>query len=61
MIDMDISEPEVFDSWLEEEQLYLQELKREPPLKTLHMEYYQKLVNYMASRWVASTPSDTRY
>lgn len=50
MIDMDISEPEVFDSWLEEEQLYLQELKREPPLKTLHMEYYQKLVNYMASR-----------
>ena len=52
MIDLGVDKPEVFDSWLEEERQYLQELKREPPLKTLHMEYYQKLVNYMASRCV---------
>lgn len=50
MIDMGIGEPEVFDDWLEEERGYLQDLKREPPLETLQMEYYQKLVNYMASR-----------
>lgn len=34
----------VFEAWLGEERTYLQGLKREPPVETLEMEYYKKLV-----------------
>jgi hypothetical protein len=49
MVDMDIPNVEVFEHWLDEEREYLQGLKTEPVVETLHMEYYQKLVNYHAS------------
>jgi len=48
MLDMGIPNVEVFEHWLDEEREYLQGLKTEPVV-TLHMEYYQKLVNYHAS------------
>ena len=50
MIDMEITNTNVFDTWIEEEGQYLEDLKREPPLETLWMEYFQKLINYLASR-----------
>jgi hypothetical protein len=49
MADMGISTVDVFESWLTEERVYLQGLKMEPEEDTLHMEYYQKLVNFYAS------------
>ena len=49
MIDMEILDAQVFDIWIEEEWQYLQDLKREPPLETLCIEYFQKLINYLAS------------
>lgn len=54
MLDLDIPNVEVFEHWLDEEREYLQGLKTEPVAETLHMEYYQKLVNYHASMWVSA-------
>ncbi|KAF7979474.1 hypothetical protein HWV62_42299 [Athelia sp. TMB] len=34
-----------FESWLAEEKVYLQGLKKEPPQETLTMEYYQRLTH----------------
>lgn len=33
-----------FDEWFDEETGYLEGLKQEPPVETLEMEYYRKLV-----------------
>lgn len=49
MLDMGISNVEVFSDWLNEEKEYLQGLKSEPEAETLQMEYYQKLINFHAS------------
>ena len=49
MLDMGIPNVEVFAHWLDEEKEYLQGLKTEPVVETLHMEYYQRLVNYHTS------------
>jgi hypothetical protein len=50
MLDMGISSIEVFDEWLIEEREYLQGLRAEPVAETLQMEYYQKLINFHASK-----------
>ena len=50
MLDMNIPTVDVFSDWLNEEKEYLQGLKTEPEAETLQMEYYQKLVNFHASR-----------
>jgi len=50
MLDMGISDGGVFAGWLDEERAYLQGLKTEPEEETLQMEYYQKLVNFRASK-----------
>ena len=47
MIDMEITNANVFDTWIEEEWWYLEDLKRELPLETLWMKYFQQ---HMASR-----------
>ena len=52
MFDMGIATADVFEDWLVEEREYLQGLKMEPEAETLHMEYYQKLINFHASGWV---------
>lgn len=49
MVEMDIECVSVFDSWLNEEREYLKSLRKEPPIETLQMEYYQKLINLWAS------------
>ncbi|KAI5992239.1 hypothetical protein EDD15DRAFT_2168553 [Pisolithus albus] len=60
---MDVS---VFSTWLLEENEYLTARSCEPEEETLHMEYWQKLVNLEASRkhlsdlaWTVATPSST--
>ncbi|KAI6018897.1 hypothetical protein BKA83DRAFT_4464818 [Pisolithus microcarpus] len=40
----------IFYRWLEEEKEYLEGLSREPPEETLHMEYWQRLGKFEASR-----------
>jgi hypothetical protein len=50
MLDMDISNVDVFEDWLKEEREYLQGLKMEPAAETLQMEYFQKVVNLYASK-----------
>jgi hypothetical protein len=50
MLDMNIPTVDVFSDWLNEKKEYLQGLKTEPEAETLQMEYYQKLVNFHASR-----------
>lgn len=50
MLDMSISTVEVFESWLNEEKVYLQGLKMELEAETLQIEYYQRLVNLHASK-----------
>jgi len=50
MLDMGISSVDVFEDWLKEEREYLQGLKTEPEVETLQMEYFQKLVNFHASK-----------
>jgi hypothetical protein len=52
MKDLGVSDEGVFETWLEEERVYLQGLKKEPSEETLQMEYYQKLVNLWASESV---------
>lgn len=49
MADLDITDPAVFEEWLEEERVYLTGLAKEPIQETLQMEYYQKLVNLRES------------
>ncbi|KAF9001333.1 hypothetical protein BDQ17DRAFT_1391088 [Cyathus striatus] len=49
MLEQGIDSPEVFDSWLNEEQQYLLRLSKEPIQETLEMDYYQKLINYKCS------------
>lgn len=41
-----ISDPSVFNIWLEEERLYLEGLKREPVQDTLEMDYYRRLMSF---------------
>jgi hypothetical protein len=52
MEDLGLSDPEVFETWHEEERKYLDGLSREPLVETLEMEYYQKLINLGASSYV---------
>jgi hypothetical protein len=52
MQDLGIGDDSMFESWLEEEKAYLNGLSREPEEETLQMEYWQRLVNLNASRWV---------
>lgn len=44
MVDLNIEDTKVFESWREEERVYLQGLSTEPPVETLEMEYYAMLV-----------------
>lgn len=52
MADLQISDPAIFEEWREEERVYLEGLSQEPLQETLEMEYYQKLVNLSASRFI---------
>jgi hypothetical protein len=52
MGDLGIAHAGVFDVWLQEERDYLKGLAKEPPVETLEMEYYQKLVNFHVSEYV---------
>ena len=54
MLDMDTSNVDVFEDWLKAEREYLQGLKTEPEPETVQMEYYQKLLNFHASKQVIS-------
>ncbi|KAG2336258.1 hypothetical protein BDR05DRAFT_978821 [Suillus weaverae] len=67
MQDINVTKESTFDVWLKEEKVYLQGLCTEPELKTLQMEYWQKLVNLSTSKneldtasslWAMSTPSN---
>jgi len=49
MLDIHISNADIFEDWLKEERVYLRGLKMEPAAETLQMEYFQKLVNLYAS------------
>jgi hypothetical protein len=49
MVDLKISDTQVFEEWREEERVYLEGLQKEPITETLEMEYYQKLVNLHVS------------
>ena len=49
MANLEITNVKVFAEWLEEEQVYLKGLVKEPIWEMLEMEYYQKLVNFNAS------------
>ena len=50
MGDQNIPNTSIFQAWLGEEKVYLEELSREPVVETLTMEYWQKLVNLGASQ-----------
>jgi hypothetical protein len=50
MLDMGISNADIFKGWLKEKWEYLQGLKTEPEAETLQMESYQKLINLHASK-----------
>ncbi|KAG1726723.1 uncharacterized protein EDB91DRAFT_1339607 [Suillus paluster] len=45
MEDLKLTDKSIFERWLEEEKVYLEGLTQEPGDETLHMEYWQKLVN----------------
>lgn len=49
MIEIRVDNTDVFESWHDQEQEYLKSLKKEPLTKTLQIEYYQKLINLLAS------------
>jgi hypothetical protein len=49
MFDLGITDRRVLEEWLEEEKVYLKGLQKEPEEETLHMEYWQKLVNLHGS------------
>ncbi|KAI6027836.1 hypothetical protein BKA83DRAFT_4471322 [Pisolithus microcarpus] len=48
--DLSINDDSIFYKWLEEEKEYLEGLSHEPPEETLHMEYWQRLGKFEASR-----------
>ncbi|EGN92009.1 hypothetical protein SERLA73DRAFT_157266 [Serpula lacrymans var. lacrymans S7.3] len=48
--DLSVTDESVFKQWLKEEKEYLMSLQKEPTKETLHMEYWQKLVNVQANR-----------
>jgi hypothetical protein len=50
MRDLQISDSKVFEEWRQEENIYLEGLSKEPITETLEMEYYQKLINFRASK-----------
>ena len=50
MKEHDIADKQVFEAWLMEEKIYLQQLSDEPPEETLQMEYWEQLVKLTASR-----------
>ena len=52
MHDQNILSVSVFQDWLAEEKAYLEGLSREPLLESLAMEYWQKLVNLGASKYI---------
>ena len=52
MADLNITDTGMFGVWLEEEWTYLKELSKELIHEMQEMEYYQKLVNLSASKWV---------
>ena len=56
MADLAITNVNMFAEWLEEERKYLKGLLTEPIHKMQKMEYYQKLVNLEASKWVLHLP-----
>jgi len=47
--ELGVEDDAVFETWLAQEQEYLQGLKKEPPNETLEMEYCQRLVALQAS------------
>jgi len=50
MQDLGVVDESDFERWLDEEKVHLKGLTREPEKETLHMEYWQKLVNLSASK-----------
>ncbi|KAG1862656.1 hypothetical protein F4604DRAFT_1882281 [Suillus subluteus] len=49
MQDIGVVDMNIFELWLEEEKAYLKGFTREPDKETLHMEYWQRLVNLNAN------------
>ncbi|EIW86142.1 hypothetical protein CONPUDRAFT_46498, partial [Coniophora puteana RWD-64-598 SS2] len=49
---MKIANASIFATWLAEEKTYLRSLEKEPAEETLHMEYWEKLVNLRDSKYV---------
>jgi hypothetical protein len=49
MHDLGVTDRRIFEEWLDEEKVYLRGLQKEPEEETLHMEYWQKLVNLRGS------------
>lgn len=54
MAELGVTDESVFDAWLAEERSYLMSLTQEPEHETLHMEYWQRLVNLSGSRCVSA-------
>ncbi|KIJ57766.1 hypothetical protein HYDPIDRAFT_34807 [Hydnomerulius pinastri MD-312] len=50
MRDLNFANKSVFNAWREDEKAYLQSLSQEPQVKTLQMEYWQRLVKLSASK-----------
>ena len=53
MRELGVNDPATFKLWLDEERMYLQSLLWEPTEETLQMEYWQRLVNLLGSRYVS--------
>ncbi|KIK16156.1 hypothetical protein PISMIDRAFT_113928, partial [Pisolithus microcarpus 441] len=51
MCELRVSDPAIFRQWLDEERAYLKSLLQEPAEETLQMEYWQRLVNLVGSRY----------
>ncbi|KAG1902578.1 uncharacterized protein F5891DRAFT_1127555 [Suillus fuscotomentosus] len=65
MHNLNITHESIFEDWLTEEKTYLQSLRTKPEHEMLQMEYWQKLVNLVASKedldatssvWAVATP-----
>lgn len=52
MQDLRVADMDVFKCWLEDKKAYLISLIQEPEEESLQMEYWYRLVNLAASRWV---------
>ncbi|KAG1847037.1 hypothetical protein F4604DRAFT_1884071 [Suillus subluteus] len=52
MHELGVTDESVFDVWLDKERNYLLSLSHEPECETLQTEYWQKLVNLSASKYV---------